>query len=333
MEVQGPNKSMRICDRCFAMLSDSDEFCPDCGAPTAKEGVSEGSDAEIYPELARANLLRMRGDYKGSEDVCLAILRRFPNNATANTLLGDICAERGDLEQAAEWYELAIDLMPDSVSEKAKLANVRERMQERQAAKAAHEFELHRKSNAPMLAMAGVIAFVAFGLIAFFVGRNLAPPAPKGVLEVPKVVQPERDTTPVSDSGPIPQPEQGPTDSKPLTGSMVRLEDDEVILQNLAQRSPEGVLLIEATQDKRTQGLRLTYALDQGVDPRLIGAKLGASAMAAYPDAGRIVVRGARERRVVYMATIARENYQATVGQTLTDEALAEQLLIEEWKL
>ncbi|HMS54026.1 MAG TPA: tetratricopeptide repeat protein [Fimbriimonadaceae bacterium] len=321
-----------MCDRCFAMLGDADEFCPDCGAPTSKEGVSEGSDSEIYPELARANLLRMRGEYKQAEDVCLAILRRFPNNATANTLLGDICAERGDLEQAAEWYELAIDLMPESASEKAKLAKVRERMQERQAAKAAHEFELHRKSNAPMLAMVGVVAFVAFGLIAFLVGRNLAPPTAKGVLEIPKVEQPQKENVPMSQSGPIPQPSSEQPEGK-TTGTMVRLEDDEVILNNLAQRSPEGVLLIEATQDKRTLGLRLTYALDDGVDPRVIGAKLGASAMAAYPDAGRIVVRGVRERRVVYMATVARSDYESTVGQNLSDDALADQLLIEEWSL
>src|SRR5688500_5066185 len=87
LAVPGSNKT-KLCDKCFATMPSDAPFCPECGAPV---GSSEGSDSEIYPLLARANLLRMRAEYKQAENVCLSILKRYPNNSSTNTLLGDIC--------------------------------------------------------------------------------------------------------------------------------------------------------------------------------------------------------------------------------------------------
>jgi Tfp pilus assembly protein PilF len=95
-------------------------FCPECGAPIGT-APAEGSDAAIYPELARVNLLRLRGDYKAAQDHCRAVLRKFPNNVTANQLLGDLCQETGDLSQAKEWYELALDIAPNHAHIQQKL--------------------------------------------------------------------------------------------------------------------------------------------------------------------------------------------------------------------
>lgn len=108
------------------------EFCAECGAPLKDAPGVDGSDAEVYPELAKANLLRMRKDFKAAEDVCLSILRRFPNNHSANVLLGDIAEERGELDQAAEWYELALDIVPDSEEVTKKLETVRAQLAEKQ---------------------------------------------------------------------------------------------------------------------------------------------------------------------------------------------------------
>ena len=108
------------------------EFCAECGAPLTDAPGVGGSDAEVYPELARANLARMRKEWKQAEDICLSILRRFPNNHSSNTLLGDIAAERGDLEQAAEWYELALDIVPDDEETKLKLQTAKDELSTRQ---------------------------------------------------------------------------------------------------------------------------------------------------------------------------------------------------------
>ena len=141
MEAPERSNPLLLCQKCFAMIPAGAEYCPECGAPIVDD-LAEGSDTAVYPELARANLLRMRGEYKVAEDICLAILRRHPNSATANTLLGDICADRGDLKQAADWYDMALDITPDSESDRRKLEAMRRRIKEHEAAEAAKHLGL-----------------------------------------------------------------------------------------------------------------------------------------------------------------------------------------------
>ncbi|MEQ1824125.1 MAG: tetratricopeptide repeat protein, partial [Fimbriimonadaceae bacterium] len=120
-----------------------------------------GSDTEVYPELAQANLLRMRREFKQAEDICLGILRRFPNNESANELLGDIMTERGDLEQAVEWYELALDIVPDSEVVKEKLAAVLKQQSETQTTQTAENLGITHTKKPPY----SIIFAVAAGMI------------------------------------------------------------------------------------------------------------------------------------------------------------------------
>ena len=110
MAVQGRSETTS-CPKCFAVVKLGAEFCPECGATL--DPASGGSDQEVYNDLAKANLLRNRHQMPEAIEVALGILRKYPNNATAHTLLGDIYAELDDLKQAAEWYEMALDLSPD----------------------------------------------------------------------------------------------------------------------------------------------------------------------------------------------------------------------------
>lgn len=118
-----------ICPKCFAEIPDTSAFCMECGA-RIKEGAldplyAEGSDREVYPELARANLLRMQGNYEAAIDVCRRILGRFPSNETVHALLGDIYADQGKFEDAIQWYELLVELAPGNAHYMAKLHNLR----------------------------------------------------------------------------------------------------------------------------------------------------------------------------------------------------------------
>ncbi len=101
----------------------------ECGARLREDTTdplyAEGSDREVYPEIARANLLRMKGEYEAAVEVCLGILRRYPSNETAHALLGDIYADQGKLADAIQWYELLVDLAPTSAVYRAKLENLR----------------------------------------------------------------------------------------------------------------------------------------------------------------------------------------------------------------
>ncbi len=52
----------KYCDFCFADNEQDAHVCSDCGAPFGGDEDSEESDNLVYKDLARANLLRMRGD-------------------------------------------------------------------------------------------------------------------------------------------------------------------------------------------------------------------------------------------------------------------------------
>ncbi|MFQ3611631.1 MAG: tetratricopeptide repeat protein [Fimbriimonadales bacterium] len=101
----------------------------ECGARISEAKgdtlAMEGSDIEVYPEIARANLLRMQGKYEEAVSVCRQILGRFPSNETAHALMGDIYADQGKLEDAIQWYEMLVELAPDSAVYSAKLFNLR----------------------------------------------------------------------------------------------------------------------------------------------------------------------------------------------------------------
>jgi hypothetical protein len=82
----------------------------------------------------QANLLRMRGRWDEAARQCAEALQREPANASAHSLLGDIYENRGRLEDAIHWYQLALDLNPASVADQAKLARAREVLEARQKA-------------------------------------------------------------------------------------------------------------------------------------------------------------------------------------------------------
>ncbi len=120
---------MSICPRCFSEIPEKSIFCMECGARISEaKGDSlalEGSDIEVYPEIARANLLRMQGKYEEAVSVCRQILGRFPSNETAHALMGDIYADQGKLEDAIQWYEMLVELAPNNAVYSAKLFNLR----------------------------------------------------------------------------------------------------------------------------------------------------------------------------------------------------------------
>jgi len=119
---------MRICDKCMAEVGPDRKHCHECGAPLddSLEAV-EGADREVYPLLARANLLRMRGEAQQAEKACLEILRRYPNHATANALMGDILLDQGKEEEARQWFLSTLEIDPTNSQAKARLQYLAER--------------------------------------------------------------------------------------------------------------------------------------------------------------------------------------------------------------
>jgi hypothetical protein len=157
-----------LCDKCFAVLKPASTYCEDCGAP---QGGSPGSDSIVYPEIARANLLRLKGDIDEAEKVCLSILRRFPNNPAAHGMMGDLCFEAGKLENAKQWYEMTLDLTPNDEGLRRKLKAVDESATEQMSDAGLAGLEVRPRSGGTIAAMVGVVVLVvALAGLMFWLG-------------------------------------------------------------------------------------------------------------------------------------------------------------------
>lgn len=318
---------MRLCEKCFASVEPDAPFCPECGATLGDTPDADGSDAAIYPELARANLLRMRGQYKPAEDVCLGILRRFPNNASSNTLLGDICAERGDLEQASEWYDLALDIASDSDAVREKLSAVKLRLAEREAAATAAKIGLPtQRPKTALYALITVVAIVVVGVAAYFLGKQTTP-APAGVMDTPIDVTASRRPVPQSTESPAPV-EPPPTPA---------VWHDTALTASLASKVREGSSLTDAWEDPRTHALVLTCASDTPEGYRLLAANLGGSALEHAPNAPIVTVRIVSKGLVAFMADVPRDRFEEITSAAWREahrgdaQAWVDRLLVGVW--
>ena len=77
----------------------------------------------IHALLAQANLHRMRRKWDEAIESCVAVLRLQPANQTAHVLLGDIYRDQNRLDDAIQWYGMAVDLRPNP-TDQAKLKQV-----------------------------------------------------------------------------------------------------------------------------------------------------------------------------------------------------------------
>lgn len=286
--------SMKICDRCFAEIEVDAEFCTECGARI--DGSDAGAvDAAVYPQLAKANLLRMRGNHAEAERLCLAVLKQFPYNSTAHILLGDIHADKGNSREALDWYELAVELEPENASLKAKRDRIRKEREKEEAVAAAVALEVPT-SNARTVLLSSAIVVVLIAIIvgAYFVGKqragsdvNLddlirpvsigenAPPQPD-----PATKEPEQTERP---ENPSPEPNTQPPIA--MTAEELRIKRDAA-----AMLGPLANHLLHVELDFRDGSARVTAA---AVDDKLLvdAAKIGAAILFVTENANRVHVR------------------------------------------
>ncbi len=108
------------CPACKALMPEDALFCSSCGTElNSQPSQTEGRNLEVA--LAAANLLRVRGAFEEAERRCIEVLRADPNNVHAHSLLGDIYMDQGRLDDARQWYQLALDLNPHSRPDREKL--------------------------------------------------------------------------------------------------------------------------------------------------------------------------------------------------------------------
>lgn len=329
MEAQGLD-SAGLCPKCFAQIGPATDFCPECGAPLGDDPAHlAGSDAVIYPELARANLLRMRGNYDRAEEVCRSILRRFPNSATATALIGDICAEKGALQDAARWYELALDIVPGSEAETRKLARIRQLITERESIDSAEQLGIPAQRPKVGLYTGIMLAVLIVACTtAFLIGKQ----ANRGTKAVPNVQMPFEAGNPAVQE-PTNQPAK--TDETPSEPGPLPAKSN--LLIALSTKSVEGSKLLEAWLDQRSKTLYLSFGLSSGDNPRVVAANLARAAFDHVSDAQHVVLRGLSGAEDVYQADANRGAWdsvdKANLGKLMEGDAefLAKSILTSEW--
>ena len=323
MAAQEPGK---VCPKCFEVNDRGATFCSECGVPLTDEPGAEGSDPEVYREITEANLHRIRGDYKEAVDSCLGILRRYPNNGTSHTLLGDIYAEKGELEQSAQWYEMALDLRPESEHDSRKLEAVQRRMSEQEAASTAKQLgipESRPRTQQYVFVMAILIAVVGVGgfLLGGYVSADAAAAKPRLINEPidvggPAVGPAVNSTAPQPGDGPVEPPgDQGWLGTGPERGVMSALE-----------AQPVGARILSASVDDWSKEVWLTASARQGDDFGQIAVEF-AAAVFSQPVYSTVMVRLTDGENILYRAEISRSDYQ----ETLEGDLDAEDMLRNVW--
>jgi len=313
---------MRVCNRCQADLGNELTTCPECGAHVVDSTEVEPMSTTFDAELAMANVLRMRGEFKKAQDICLSVLKRFPNSNGAHTLLGDIYSDQGLLEQAAQWYELALDLDKTSIADRQKLDDVREQMKERDHISSIEQLGLpeSKKGNfsnywylgaAAVVLLLGVVYAARHGKIGSGGEPAVITTPIKATADMlaPAIVATAANVT----KPPVTAP-TNPTPADDNPNNVGAASEDKVLFQLLVEKSSFGADLVSVLQDPRTKSATLTYSIRGDEDERQVGAMLAKAALEQSPDAQTITVRSMKNDKLSYMADVPRLRYLETLS-------------------
>ena len=300
MAVPGESREGTFCGKCFTHLSASETYCPECGAPTGE--AAPAGESAVHGELAQANLLRLRGDHAGSEKALLAILRRYPNDPHAHEMLGDVCVESGEFERAAEWYELALDLAPNSPEIRRKLQETRERLDDRDVADTAETLGLpSAKSNLAWWPLAASGALVVLAVLIVAWPRQSAPATLRASATAPL----EAVAAPV----PTPAPTPNTVVPTPVPEPSGTVEDRKLLAE--LQAKAGAIRVQTVTLDPRTQTLLVGFEVPEKDDPRELATVLGREALVVAPTAMTTTLRAVRSGRLVFAADLVRATMES----------------------
>ncbi len=87
------------------------------------------SERAAHLLLSRANLLRVRGQPEAAIEACAEALRLDPLSGDASALLADIYESQGRLDDALQWYGMAVDNAPENPSYREHLKRLAEKKQ------------------------------------------------------------------------------------------------------------------------------------------------------------------------------------------------------------
>ena len=255
----------------------------DLAAPAENEELIELEEVDIY--LARANLLRMRGEHEQAKEICRAILKAVPHQALTHAMLGDIALELNDLDQATHWFEFACEYDPGYQPFVQKLVQARQRKSEHEAAEAARKLGYGASGwSIPSLLAVITMVLLALAIGAFALGRN----------QNSQAVKPPTITEPAVITGkPVRIKAEEPTAQPALNevAKVIRTPEETLILKAIEEKLRWNTKLLNLTYDTFSGTAVINFAGDTEEGAQESADKLVADAKSALPDVNIISLR------------------------------------------
>lgn len=325
---------MKSCDTCKVVVDDEVSSCPKCGR-SLKNGSDNKQSHAVSKLLAAANLHRIRGEANAAIDKCTEALELMPDNPDTHSLLGDIYESAGNLEEAVKWYQMAVDLKPESALDSAKLEQIEallHKSRQEQVENTTGGWLLGDTkrdtglSKIVLFSVLTVIVLAAFGLTALFlrfraeqskVSERQQPHYEQPITGRPEEIQ---TTTPPTSTDADPQVIARPIVEQQLLTS---LATNPAILSR-------RLIMEDVKIDPRTEVLMLIFRLSDSEKPitriNILrhAAVTAAAAFAASPNTTRIEVRvlaeyqtriSPREPRLVLVTDVTRQVSGLDVNQ------------------
>jgi len=156
---------MRQCPDCKIILDDDVRHCPKCGRGLGANTPSTGHD--ISTLLTSANLHRIRSEWDKAIADATEALRLDPKNPDITSLIAGVYEERGMLDEALVWYQMALELKPDSDADKARMDAISAKIAAKRKAAGTDSFRVFEKRTKLWAAVLGSV-FVIVVVLAMF---------------------------------------------------------------------------------------------------------------------------------------------------------------------
>ncbi len=272
-------------------------------ASAALDANNPYSAGQFEADLARVNVLRLRGDLSAAERECRAILGHKPESEQAHALMGDIKLDQGDLEVAAEWFEIAASHAPDSSLLRSRAAAIRQRREEQEMVAAAKRLGMPT-SRGKIQAFAATILLIvtAISIVAFILG---------GQLGNRSRVQTIRDPLELTNA---PETEK-PTAVPPAVTGFQLPGGDRRLLEFLRGVPSLGDRVLNANTDPRGPRIQVALEAPPGEFTRDALADDAALVLVRRPEANDVTIRYLRDGQALAMADLNRADYERALNE------------------
>ena len=257
---------MRRCIDCRIILDDDVKYCPKCGNEVkSDDSTAQNSASDVQSLLVSASLHRSRGEWERAIADATDALRLDPRNSDVPSLLADIYEKQGMLDEAIAWYQMALEMNPDSATDKEHLERLSDLILEEGRRKQATSYDsLQSRTKMWGLALGAVfVVIIILAVISVFKSRSNESAATQPV----PTARPQYETTAPVAPPTQALPQRSPDSSAPVAISSsgpVRTHAESYIRSELAgsqEITTAGATVNDMIADPRSGVVSVTFTI------------------------------------------------------------------------